>query len=260
MHTTARLRLALAALAALPAVAAAPRAAAAQAKFFACYVPTSGSTYRIKTADTPPACTKASHVEFSWTDGADALRLGSPVLVNSSNTLLSLQNSGPGNAATFQGGQGRGVYGLSNGSAGVHGNTPFGSGVGVRAESGTAAGTALEVVRGGIKVTGAGTMTPTAVFMANPNQMQSESNTTVGGLTYRFFIDNPHCNGNANAFVFATVRRNGGLPNLGVDYPAISVGYDGGKGRWYIAYEPAAAELVPDVPWMFNFNVMCIRG
>lgn len=258
MHTT--LRLLAAALVALPVIAAAPSRAQAQAKFFACYVPSSGSTYRIKTPDTPSACTKATHVEFSWTDGAGALRVESTTLVNSNSALLALQNSGAGNAATFQAGAGRGVYGLSNGSAGVHGNTPFGSGVGVRAESGTAAGTALEVVRGGIKVTGAGTMTPTAVFMANPNQMQNESNVAAGGLTYRFFIDNPHCNGNSSAFVFATVRRNGGLPNLGVDYPAISVGYDGGKARWYIAYEPAAAELVPDSPWMFNFNVMCIRG
>ena len=40
--------------------------AAAQAQTItACYVPKTGSVYRIKAADTPTAC-KTNHVEFSW--------------------------------------------------------------------------------------------------------------------------------------------------------------------------------------------------
>lgn len=44
-----------------------PTAAAAQGStLHACYVPRSGTVYRIKTGNTPPACTKPTHVEFSW--------------------------------------------------------------------------------------------------------------------------------------------------------------------------------------------------
>src|SRR5690242_16136215 len=34
--------------------------------YWACYVPTTGTTYRIKTADTRDKCAASSHVEFSW--------------------------------------------------------------------------------------------------------------------------------------------------------------------------------------------------
>jgi hypothetical protein len=43
--------------------------------YFACYVPLTGTVYRIKEPDVKPACTSASHVEFSWTDGAGAVRV-----------------------------------------------------------------------------------------------------------------------------------------------------------------------------------------
>jgi hypothetical protein len=62
------LRPLLAALALAGASALLPRVAAAQADsvIHACYVPTTGSIYRIKTADTPSACTKTGHVAFDW--------------------------------------------------------------------------------------------------------------------------------------------------------------------------------------------------
>jgi hypothetical protein len=37
--------------------------------FYACYVPNTGTTYRIKEANLPQACTSLTHVEFHWTDG-----------------------------------------------------------------------------------------------------------------------------------------------------------------------------------------------
>jgi hypothetical protein len=37
--------------------------------FHACYVPLTGTIYRIKEADVRQSCSSASHVEFSWTDG-----------------------------------------------------------------------------------------------------------------------------------------------------------------------------------------------
>ena len=45
--------------------------------FFACYVPSTGTVYRIKETGLPSACSmknKTPDVEFSWTDGLDALR------------------------------------------------------------------------------------------------------------------------------------------------------------------------------------------
>src|SRR5687768_8163979 len=41
--------------------------------YFACYVPLTGTVYRIKEGNLKTACT-TGHVEFSWTDGADAVR------------------------------------------------------------------------------------------------------------------------------------------------------------------------------------------
>jgi hypothetical protein len=40
--------------------------------FHACYVPNSGTVYRIKTANTPATCTKPTHVEFSWSQSLTA--------------------------------------------------------------------------------------------------------------------------------------------------------------------------------------------
>jgi hypothetical protein len=37
--------------------------------FYACYVPSSGTTYRIKEVDVKQECAKSTHVQFSWTDG-----------------------------------------------------------------------------------------------------------------------------------------------------------------------------------------------
>jgi hypothetical protein len=54
--------------AALAALALMPAAAQAQTTITACYVPNSGSVYRIKAAGTPSTC-KQNHVEFSWETG-----------------------------------------------------------------------------------------------------------------------------------------------------------------------------------------------
>ena len=59
------------------AAAAAPAALRAQTQtapkvLYACYVPSSGTIYRIKEADLKQECAKSTHVQFSWTDGAQA--------------------------------------------------------------------------------------------------------------------------------------------------------------------------------------------
>jgi hypothetical protein len=56
-------RISVAALLGILAIA--PSAAQAQTTITACYVPKTGSIYRIKAPDSPDNC-KASHVEFSW--------------------------------------------------------------------------------------------------------------------------------------------------------------------------------------------------
>src|SRR6478672_10012063 len=43
--------------------------------YYACYVPVSGTAYRIMEPDLKPACNSPQHVEFSWTDGAGSVRL-----------------------------------------------------------------------------------------------------------------------------------------------------------------------------------------
>jgi hypothetical protein len=52
----------------------APAAADAQSVIHACYVPLTGTVYRIKEPGLRTACSSSTHVEFSWTDGDGALR------------------------------------------------------------------------------------------------------------------------------------------------------------------------------------------
>jgi hypothetical protein len=51
---------------ALAFVAAPIGAQTAPAIIYACYVPTTGTVYRIREPKTPPQCTNVKHVEFSW--------------------------------------------------------------------------------------------------------------------------------------------------------------------------------------------------
>jgi hypothetical protein len=70
---------------AAPPAAAAPSAKRAEVSsldapkvLHACYVPNSGTTYRIKEANLKQSCSAPTHVEFSWTDGAGAAGGGAP--------------------------------------------------------------------------------------------------------------------------------------------------------------------------------------
>ena len=62
----------------LAALALIPAAAQAQTTITACYVPKSGSVYRIKVEGSPTKCAQ-NHVEFSWTDGLSAAPLAPTV-------------------------------------------------------------------------------------------------------------------------------------------------------------------------------------
>src|SRR5215207_10420242 len=56
-------------------LAAAPAALEAQTTtptpkvYYACYIPTSGTVYRIKETNLKQSCASTAHVPFSWTDG-----------------------------------------------------------------------------------------------------------------------------------------------------------------------------------------------
>lgn len=54
--------------------AAAQEAEPAPAVMHACYVPLTGTVYRIKETGLRSACSSTSHIEFQWTDGEGALR------------------------------------------------------------------------------------------------------------------------------------------------------------------------------------------
>lgn len=71
---------------ALVALALIPAAAQAQTTMTACYVPKSGTVYRIKVEGTPTKCSQ-NHVEFTWESGSSGggmtftKRLSEPVVV-----------------------------------------------------------------------------------------------------------------------------------------------------------------------------------
>jgi hypothetical protein len=68
----------------LAAIALIPAAAEAQTTITACYVPKTGSVYRIEATGAPVAC-KNGHVEFSWT--TPAVSYGPITTVSASLTL-----------------------------------------------------------------------------------------------------------------------------------------------------------------------------
>jgi hypothetical protein len=131
---------------------------------------------------------------------------------------------------------GSGVYGRTTDGYGVYGKSTNGSAV--VAENTTETGTALNIVQGAFKVSGAGVGTNTTVFIhevvvggANDNICPSAANATV--------IDNSLVNGNSNAILIVTL--NGGIMGS-VDAPTdpmIMVSYDannmcGFGQRWLI--------------------------
>jgi len=79
------------------AMAAASTRVPAQLVLYACYVPNTGTVYRIKTSDTSEQCKSNSHVQFSWTDAVGADH-GSLTGLGDDDHLLYLRTNGVRNA------------------------------------------------------------------------------------------------------------------------------------------------------------------
>jgi hypothetical protein len=235
-------RAAVAALVLTAAHLAALSAAHAQATFYACYVPSTGAVYRIKTADTPQACTKTTHVEFSWVDGAGAIKIPYSTSLSTPSTLLSLNNSGSGGAGQFLTGSNTALFGRSMTSTGLHGATfsSNGAGAGVKAEAMLAGGTALEVKGGAIRVTGAAIDTPTAAFR------------TKVGCTEKV-LDHPMLNGNRYVLVFAS-SQDAHSESTPV---TVAVGYHTLKGRWVVTTSNAP---IGDTCYDVTVSLLIIRN
>jgi hypothetical protein len=148
-----------------------------------------------------------------------------------------------------------GLVGLNTSTgSGVYGSSVNGSGVSANS---SATGTALNILQGGIKVTGAGVDTDTAVFIhqahtgAGGNMCPTLPNTTA--------IDNPLINGDPNAILIITI--NGGtMGSLNTPTnPWMAVSYDtnnmcGFGQRWLIANLNYTA-----IPNNAKFNVLVVK-
>jgi hypothetical protein len=90
-------------------IALAPRAAAAQVgvtTFRACYVPGSGTVYRIGASGMPSSCKSSSHVEFQWTDFARAVDptiVFNSVSIDAGDTVIG-EAQCPANTLMYTGG------------------------------------------------------------------------------------------------------------------------------------------------------------
>ncbi len=140
-----------------------------------------------------------------------------------------------------------GVYGLSESSPGVGGQSVSGPGVAGASTSGPGVwaqslasgnGTALELVNGAIKVSGA--VRP--AFQHTATAANTSTNMTK--------LDHPLLNGNATAMVLATHVYGPGAANLYNPHP-IGVWYS--AGFWYIYNEDGAAMVQA-----LRFNVLAV--
>jgi hypothetical protein len=91
---TLSLRAAVFGLAALVAPAALRAQTTTSKVFYACYVPSSGSVYRIKEADLMQECSKSTHVQFSWTDGTSTPGFSEIKTVYSPSTTIPASGQG----------------------------------------------------------------------------------------------------------------------------------------------------------------------
>ena len=224
--------------------------------YTACYVPSSGTVYRIKTADTPPACTKSNHVEFSWNHQGPVgpqgpkgdpgvVTLPYSATMSATGNLFEIINSGSGVAGRFSAGSGIALSAKAVTGVGMHAASAFGAAA-LKAEHSSVTGTALEVTRGGIKVAGAGLNTGTAAFVVKGPSGASGVHTVA--------LDNPLINGDPNALLFVT--RQGATNKEQLSGHVIF--YQ--NGTWYLRYKnDTYIGFEPYIPPP-EFNILIIKS
>ena len=224
--------------------------------YTACYVPSSGTVYRIKTADTPSACTKSTHVQFSWNHqgpvGPQGPK-GDPGVVtlpysasmSATGNLFEVINSGSGVAGRVAAGAGIAVSARAITGVGMHAGSAFGAAA-LKAEHGSATGTAIEVTRGAIKVPGAGVNSPTTAFVVKgPSGMSGE---------HTVALDNPLINGDPKALLFVTRQGAVNKEQLSGHF----VFYQ--NGTWYLRYKnDTYIGFEPYTPPP-HFNILVIKS
>lgn len=224
--------------------------------YTACYVPSSGTVYRIKTADTPPACTKSAHVEFSWNHqgpvGPQGPK-GDPGLVtlpysatmSATGNLFEIINPGSGVAGRFSTGSGIALSAKAITGVGLHAGSAFGAAA-LKAEHSLATGTAIEVTRGAIKVPGAGLNSATTAFVVEGPSGMSGVHTVA--------LDNPLINGDPKALLFVTRQGATNKEQLSGHF----VFYQ--SGTWYLRYKnDTYIGLEPYTPPP-HFNILIIKS
>jgi hypothetical protein len=173
----------------------------------------------------------------------DGLSLPYATSVNGGTTdLFSLTQYGTGRAASFSSLYGPGLYVRGSAGQALHAYMSVNGGnsaPAIKAEHAAAAGTALEITRGAIRVAGAGLDTPTPAFW-----------TTLGcGAKY---LESPYSNGNPNAIILVTPRSINGA-----SFPAAYVEYDGAVGKWMLKTNSGACGGSYNIQYMYN--VLIIR-
>jgi hypothetical protein len=226
--------------------------------YYACYVPSAGTVYRIKTPSTPSACTKSTHVEFSWNHqgpvGPQGPK-GDPGVVtlpysstmSSAGNLFEIINSGSGVAGRFSGGAGIALSAKAVTGVGVHAASAFGAAA-LKAEHSSTKGTAIEVTRGAIRVAGAGLNSATAAFV-----VQGPSGSGMSGV-YTITLDNPLINGDPNALLFVTRQGLSNRERLFSHY----VFYV--NGTWYLRFKNETALGWEDFNPAPSFNILVIKS
>ena len=106
----------------------------------------------------------------------------------------------------------------------------------------------VEIASGGLKVTGAGIGASTTAFI----QRATSANIDPAGL-HRTTINNPYCNGNANALLFVTANYNPGITGDIIQNHPYGVYYNPALAKWQIFNEDFAALTTNTA-----FNVMIV--
>jgi len=102
----------------------------------------------------------------------------------------------------------------------------------------------LELASGGIKVTGAGVNTPTALFIQHAEAGNTQAHITT--------ISNPNCDGNPNAILVVTHNYTADTSAARYDTVPVGVYYDG--VHWTIYHEDHSTPILGHA-----YNVMVVK-